>query len=180
MKNILITIAAVLLVGCGPSPNELINKAAGVGDIEAVKQHLADGVDVNARNDVKSTPLHYAIGNGHKEVVELLIAKGADVNAVTMWGGTPLCHARGDETHHLEIAKLLIAEGADMTVNGNVDRDTLLHSVKDRAIAKLLIDKGADVNARNVYGFTPLDQAYSNGYRDVADLIRKHGGKSRF
>jgi uncharacterized protein YcfL len=47
MKHLLITtIAAVVLVGCGPSPNELINEAARVGDIEAVKQALSDGADV--------------------------------------------------------------------------------------------------------------------------------------
>jgi PBP1b-binding outer membrane lipoprotein LpoB len=47
MKHLLLTtIAAVVLVGCGPSPNELINEAARVGDIEAVKQALSDGADV--------------------------------------------------------------------------------------------------------------------------------------
>jgi len=47
MKHILLTtIAAVLLVGCGePS----IHDAAWDGNIEAVKQHLAAGTDVNAK-----------------------------------------------------------------------------------------------------------------------------------
>ena len=49
MKHILITITAVLLVGCGPSP---IHKAARHGNIEAVKQHLASGADVNATADM--------------------------------------------------------------------------------------------------------------------------------
>ena len=81
MKHILITtIAAVVLVGCGPSVD--IHDAAHSGNIEAVKQHLAAGTDVNAKNewgDGESTPLHYAAFNGHKEIAELLIAKGADV-----------------------------------------------------------------------------------------------------
>ncbi|MEO1862759.1 MAG: hypothetical protein ABGY13_06745 [Verrucomicrobiia bacterium] len=52
MKSILIKIvaavAAVVLVGVWllmPSP---IHRAATLGDIEAVKQHLADGTDVDA------------------------------------------------------------------------------------------------------------------------------------
>ena len=66
-----------------------------VGDIEAVKQHLDAGADVNARNDPVweegSTPLHYAARWGHKEIAELLIAKGANVNAKNaIVGSTPL------------------------------------------------------------------------------------------
>jgi len=50
MKHLLLTtIAAVVLVGCGPSVD--IWTAANNGKIEAVKQHLAAGTDVNAKND---------------------------------------------------------------------------------------------------------------------------------
>ena len=45
-----------MLVGCGPS--ESINEAAAFGNIEAVKQHLAAGADVNAKDDNGWTPLH--------------------------------------------------------------------------------------------------------------------------
>jgi len=86
MKHLLLTtIAAVLLVGCGSSVD--IHEAAFDGNIEAVKQHLAAGADVNAKNDGGYTPLHYAAFNGHKEIAELLIAKGADVNAKDGIGG---------------------------------------------------------------------------------------------
>ena len=52
---------------------------ASRGNIEAVKQHLAAGTDVNAKADDEWTPLHEAAWHGHKEVIELLIAEGADV-----------------------------------------------------------------------------------------------------
>ena len=66
-----------------------LHKACVKGNIEAVKQHLADGADVNTKDKYGWTPLRYA-ANGHKEIVRLLIAKGADVNAKNNNGETPL------------------------------------------------------------------------------------------
>ena len=50
MKHLLLTtIAALVLVGCGESPPDIsIHDAAALGNIEAVKKHLAAGKDVNA------------------------------------------------------------------------------------------------------------------------------------
>ena len=88
MKHLLLTtIAAELLVGCGkPS----IHEAARTGNIEAVKQHIAAGADVNAKDVDGINPLHYATWTDHKETVELLLDKGADVNAKDDGGDTPL------------------------------------------------------------------------------------------
>ena len=77
----------MVLVGCGNSDGALI-QAAKDGDIEAVKQHLAAGANVNAKEGIsEKTPLHEAASSGHKEIVELLIAKGANVNAKDGIGG---------------------------------------------------------------------------------------------
>ena len=119
MKHILIiTIAAVLLVGCGElqPPDISIHKSATDGNIEAVKQHLAAGTDVNVKGGGGLTPLHGAALFGKNEIAELLIAEGADVNAKTKFGETPLHYAAHG---HKEIAELLIAKGAD--VNGKSD-----------------------------------------------------------
>ena len=71
MKHLLLTtIAAVLVVGCGPSVD--IWEAARTGNVEAVKQHLAAGADVNAK-DVPWTPLNLATHEGHKIVMPLKI-----------------------------------------------------------------------------------------------------------
>ena len=108
MKHLLLTtIAAVVLVGCGPSMS--IHDAARDGNIETVKQHLAAGTDVNAKNDIGRTPLHFAAWKGHKEVTALLIAKGADVNAKYIVGDTPLDMAIID--NHPETADLLRKHG---------------------------------------------------------------------
>ena len=123
MKSILVTtIAAVLLVGCGPSVD--IWTAAYDGNIEAVKQHLAAGTDVNAKRSDGMTPLPLAAQFGRKEVAEMLIANGADVNAKNNFRSTPL-HFAADHGHW-EIAELLIAKGADVNAAKDGSGDTPL------------------------------------------------------
>jgi ankyrin repeat protein len=60
MKSQLIAIvAAVLVVGCSkPPPDISINDAAYEGNIEVVKQHIAAGADVKAKDEDGGTPLH--------------------------------------------------------------------------------------------------------------------------
>ena len=160
MKHLLlITIAAVVLVGCGES----IHEAAEDGNIEAVKQHIAAGTDVNAKDKYGESPLLFAATFGHKEIAELLIANGADVNTkIDKIGMTPLHIATGQG--YKEIVELLIAKGAD--VNAKVE------------ITELLIANGADVNAKDVGGKTPLDWAIRRHHHEIADLLRNHGGKT--
>ena len=101
MKSLLVSIvAAVVLVGCATTqspepptveaPDISIHEAAAKGNIEAVKQHLAAGTDVNAKNGERCAPLHLAAGEGHKDIAELLVTKGADVSAKDEEGETPL------------------------------------------------------------------------------------------
>jgi ankyrin repeat protein len=193
-----------------------IHDAAEKGNIEVVKKHLADGVDMNAKDKHGGTPLHRAALGGDKEIVELLITRGADVNTKSVSGGTALYVAvfngrreitqlliakgadvnskdnrGGTSLHsaawhgHKEIAELLIAEGADVNSKGDVNGGTPLHIAAFRdqkETAKLLIAKGADVNAKMVSGAkkgnTPLDAANETENTDIADLLRKHGGKT--
>ncbi len=96
------------------APDITIHRAVFDGNIEAIKQHLAAGTDVNAKNDSENTPLHRAALKGHKEVVELLIQNGADVNAKEAGGTTPLHFALGYSYN--EIAELLLTKGADVNV----------------------------------------------------------------
>jgi ankyrin repeat protein len=83
MKSILVSIVAVvLLAGCGASEAErAMIGAAWKGDIEAIKQHLAAGADVNASDSAGNTALSKASSRGNVEMAKYLISKGADVNA---------------------------------------------------------------------------------------------------
>jgi ankyrin repeat protein len=187
MKHLLLTtIAAVVLVGCGPSVD--IWTAARTGNIEVAKQAIADGADVNGgleAGDLGDTPLHTAVDKGHKEIVELLIAEGADVDTKNVLEETILHIAarRG----HKEIVELLIANGMDVNAE-NEFGSTPLHHAFNKEIAELLIAGGADVNANKRSGTTPLDSAENLedwytpedivALKELADLIRKHGGKT--
>ena len=173
MKLLLTTIAAVVLVGCGPSEADraLFKAVAGVelGDtsvqlggreheernIEAVKQHLAAGADVDVKGGwAGGTPLHYAVGEGRNEIAKLLIAKGANVNAKDGNGSTPLHYA------------------AEEGLNTPYEEEG------HKEIAELLIANGVDVNAKKNNGWTPLDLAELRAHKETADLLRKHGGKT--
>jgi len=123
--------------------------AAQGGDIEAVKEFLASGTDVNVKDEDGDTPLLEASGGGHKEVVELLIAAGADVNAKSVYGITPLHYAARHD--HKETIELLIANGANVN---------------------------AKVLSGQQQGKTPLDAANEANHTETADLLRKHGSKT--
>ena len=126
-----------------------IHVAAAVGNIEAVKQHLAAGTDVNAKRNNGATPLHEAAAFGHKEIAELLIAAGADVDAKDENGYTPLFNAA--YWGRKEIVELLIANGADVN---------------------------AKIEAGEFKGKTPLDRVIIANHSETAELLRKHGGKT--
>ena len=92
MKHLLlITIAAVVLVVCWPSnAKDALFHAAFNGNIEAAKEAIAAGANVNAKSADGHTPLHSASRWAQNEIAELLIAAGADVNAKGEVGTTPL------------------------------------------------------------------------------------------
>ena len=159
MKHILITtIAAVVLVGCGPStPDISIHIFASAGEPYAIKQHLISGTDPNALDKSGFTPLHYAAREGHARIVEMLIAAGANVNANV---GMP-------------------EGGSETNAEGGSEGWTPLHEASSYGrydATKLLIVNGANINQKMYNGGTALDLvAETTG---IADLLRKHGGKT--
>ena len=112
MKQIIITIGALLFVGCeAKAPNGSVHIYAKHGDIALVKQHLAAGTDVNATDEfLGMTILHDAVLGGQKEIVEFLIAQDADVNATGRTYQTPLDTAL-ETSRNKEIAELLRKHG---------------------------------------------------------------------
>ena len=131
------------------APDISIWDAAGDGNIEAVKKHLAAGVDVNAKDEDGRTPLLHAAYQGNNEIAELLLANGADVNAKNEVDTTPLHHAA--LYGHKETVELFITNGADVN---------------------------AIIVSGQYQGKTPLDLAIQLKRTETANLLRKHGGKT--
>ena len=187
MKNILITaFAAVLLVGCGnPEADKALFKAIRNGKIEMVKEAIANGANVNTFNINIISPLHYAVSSSQNGIVDLLISKGADVNFMADVSGnrgfSPLIFAI--RVDNVEGVRILLANRADINAkDGNTNGESpLFYSLNSGniEITKMLFDEGADFNMRNNKNLTPLDRVI--GWNDdfSADLLRKHGGKTK-
>ena len=80
---------------------------------------------------------------------------------------------------HRALAEKLLAAGADpKAASQNAMRVAPLHSAVsrgDEAIARLLLDRGADANARQMQGVATLHQAAANGNAALIQLLREHG-----
>ena len=85
-------------------------KAARDGDIETVKQLIADGIDVNSKTDYGATALSYAAERGHMNVVKHLIENGADPNVMdSFYKASPYTWAL--LSGHNDVAKFIKENG---------------------------------------------------------------------
>ncbi len=134
MKQLLITtLFAALLIGCGKKeetsnpapPNVDVFKAAGEGNLEALKQHIAAGTNLNERtkDGEKTTPLIAAAGLGQAEAAKMLIEAKADLNLQNKDGNTALHTAAF--LCHPEIVEALLKGGADKAIKSNVGATAL-------------------------------------------------------
>ena len=96
------------------APGIKILDAAWAGDLDAVRQHIAAGTDLNTRGEDGGTSLHAVAARGNVEVAMLLIDAGADLNAKKADGGTAL-HSAAFFCHE-KIVRALLANGADKTI----------------------------------------------------------------
>lgn len=159
--------------------------AVMLGRTEICKVLIDAGADISIESARGMTLLHQAAfsSGDFKDVAEFLIAKGLDVNAKMKYGeakdATPLHAAAGKGA--IKVAEVLIKNGAELDAKVSENHRTPLHVAAregHKAVAELLIAKGVDVNAKTKYGETPLDLAISKEHKELADLLRKHGGVS--
>ena len=114
----------------GESPDSSLFEAAVAGNLEAVKQHIAAGTDLNQVDPnplgSKGSSLQAAAAFGYTEVAVALIEGGADVNQKDKEGQTPLHTAA--LFCYPKIAQALLDNGADKTIKDN-DGQTALEMV---------------------------------------------------
>lgn len=130
--------------------------AAGSGNLEMVEELIRKGADINGVNERNGfTPLHTAIQSGNKELVNKLLDMGANVNAEDKTvSPLHLAVSSGD----IDLATRLINSGAKLEAQ-TPSGSTALHWSKDIKMTQFLVGKGANVNAVDESGYTPLSNA---------------------
>ncbi|XP_017548869.1 ankyrin repeat and SOCS box protein 5 isoform X2 [Pygocentrus nattereri] len=144
--------------------------ACSTGSVTCLELLLECGARPQAMAPCQPSPIHEASSRGHSQCVEVLISWGADVDYETRNMGTPLytsCRCR-----EFVCARKLLDGGA------NVQRgrlmETPLHAAAQRdsvGIVKLLLEFGADVNARNLSFKRPVEVAPPGGLTEGFLLI---------
>jgi len=138
--------------------------AAEAGRVDAVKTLLKAGSDVNHRDRIQGSALLWASGLGNAETVKTLIDAGADPKVADINGLTPLLWAAG--IGEPNSVKTLLDAKADMAARDRLDGDDALiracRTGKDESV-KLLLARGAKVDAKNDKGATALLVAAASG-----------------
>jgi len=158
-----------------------LHLAAGNGHVDVAEFLIAKGAKLESKHNNGLTPLMSAAYEGQTKCIELLIAKKADVKAS--------CGAKSLVALHLTVmmghkdaAVALIDKGKTPVDIKSRFGSTPLHFAAwcqyiPDSIAEMLIAKGADVNARNEHGYTPLKFAKGRKKNALVKLLLKHGAK---
>ena len=133
-----------------------------------------------ARRFSGRTLLHFASGAGCFEVVALSLRLGTDPNLQDRGGHTPLYCVANECASGTgpELIRALVRAGADVNARGGVTRATALHMAARRGyveIAGALLDCGAEMEAKDNKGDTPLQRAVNCRKDMVAQLLVERG-----
>ncbi|WP_395363894.1 ankyrin repeat domain-containing protein [Streptomyces sp. YH02] len=159
-----------------------LGRAAEAGDAALVAELLAAGVDPDAQERYRPTPLDLAIGKGHADVVALLLGAGADPRQYTgeYRELTPLCQAVS--WGRADIARLLLAAGAPTGIqsrHGNLLPLVLAATctqTDDRGpLIDVLLEYGAELDDRSMKGETPLEWAAGTPRPDTVRHLLARG-----
>jgi cytohesin len=119
------------------------------------------------------TLLHDAAMGGQAEFAAVLIRSGADPDAREPEGHTPLYRASTGE-----VARVLLTAGASVDVPSGPTRGTPLHQAARRgygSVATALLDHGANIDARDSKGQTPLRRAVNCRRFQLVQLLVRRG-----
>jgi hypothetical protein len=147
-------------------------------EIDEIRNLIADGADVNAKEENKTTALFVAVESGNTAIVELLLNSGAKVNARDENKQTPLMQLDEDADHQL--AELLIINGAKINLTDKEGNTALILATDNDVrieVLKALIDAGADVNLTNNEGQSALMNAANQEKIESVRMLLNAGAK---
>jgi len=148
-------------------------RAVNVDNADAVARMLAAGLDPNQLDPHGQPALIVALQGESLQVARLLWdAKGVDIDIRNRVGETPLMMAALKA--EVDAAKALVAHGAKVQKDGW----SPLHYAAtggSTAIVKLLLAKGATLEARSPNGTTPLMMAARYGNEEAVDALLAAG-----
>jgi ankyrin repeat protein len=170
-----------------------LHSAAFKGRLEIAQLLLDHGANAKTETEDRETVLHF-VSRGEYDsqeqgvgIARLLLKHGVDIHAKNKYHDTALSSAVFNES--LEIVRLLLDHGADPNVGNESDQgSTPLHQVSygksnsqehGVGIARLLLERGADVNARKKDMTTPLHSAAFKGRLEIAQLLLDHGANAK-
>ena len=138
------------------------------GNEDIVSYWVAHGADVR-RKEIAGQTAHLS---GHLAIVEVLVDGGTKVNVQDSAVRTPLMShiVRGNE----DIVSYSVAHGADVHREDTAGQ-TALHLTGHLAIAKILVDGGANINVQDDKGRTPLMIHTEEGNKDIVSYLIAHG-----
>lgn len=159
--------------------------------VEMAKLILSKGADINAKTKANKTPLFLSIRNKFVNLAELLISYGADINCTcNVWNNFTPLHAltyySEYNSHTVNLLNMLLENGANVHAR-EVDEATALHIAidchgiernirdDDDQMALSLLKFGAEVDASDRNGQTPLHRACLNRYTIGAKGLLNHG-----
>lgn len=152
--------------------------AVELGNIDAARRWLDEGLDPNTEADRIGTGLMIGAWEGNVPMMELFLARGADVAAINRHGEQALQLAawRG----HLGAVRWLLDHGASLNRNGKA-WSALHYAVfaGHGEVARMLMERGADVNARAPNDATVLMMAAREGREELAKSLIDAGADPR-
>src|SRR5262245_18464260 len=171
-------VTLVALLTAATAADSPVADAARRGDVNAVRELLARGADVNAAQGDGMTALHWAAERGDGQMVDVLLKAGASVRATTRNGAYTPLHL-GARAGQATVVKALLEAGSDPEATTSSGGARPLHFAAlsgDPATVTALLDKGANPDGREgEWGQTPLIFAAASNRAEVIKVLIQRG-----